>query len=514
MSHSSSTSADRKPHPSSNGKYKPLEDVDAAKAITRLIDGKRISKSTRESLSHSRPEWLDVVECVESSEGLDPQQKRSFVKRWLENISLRKPNAWRPIRNALEACWGETVEDEPDDEKPGRKPFTLDVLDSATFLANEYTLSWLVRGVLVKGQPCVIGGPKKTLKTSLLIDLAVSLATATKFLGKFTVDQPVRVGFFSGESGPATIKDTVLRVCASKGADPADLGHVTWGFKLPQLSHQEHLDELARVIHERQLEVVMVDPLYLCLLAGSPGRRLDPANLFDMGPLLMNVTEACLSEGATPAFSHHFKKNRESPYDTPELEDLAFAGIQEFARQWLLVGRREKYEPGSGLHRLWFTVGGSAGHSGDWAIDVDEGVMDDDFHGRHRRPVRPARLGDDLRALRSRNRLQGDDGMSDERVEFIAGDAASPPSGFVLRRLPYKPPVARTSEGLRDAYHCHVCKGWVVASPIRHWVEGRRSDSGGSRPLGCESTCVRCHAVIGWSDWVPVYHTAEGGKAT
>ena len=256
------------------------------------------------------------------------------------------------------------------------------MIDSKTFFSTTYALVWLVCRILVRLQPCVIGGPKKTLKTTLLIDLAVSLATATRFLGEFAVERPMRVGFFSGESGPATIKDAALRVCQSKGIDPADLGNIYWGFQLPQLNHDEHLAELERVIREHKLEVVILDPLYLCLLSGSAGRRLDASNLFDMGPLLARVTETCLRAGATPLLVHHFRKNRESPHDTPELEDLAFAGIQEFARQWILLGRREKFEPGSGVHKLWLTVGGSAGHSGDWALDIDEGVMDDDFRGR------------------------------------------------------------------------------------------------------------------------------------
>lgn len=101
----------------------------------------------------------------------------------------------------------------------------------------------------------------------------------------------------------------------------------------------------------------------------------DAGNLFKQGALLRNWADVCSALNATPLLCHHTKSTVTNPFSPAELDHLAWSGAAEFARQWLLVSRREQYEPGSGLHRLWLTSGGSAGHSGLWAVDVNEGTQ-------------------------------------------------------------------------------------------------------------------------------------------
>jgi hypothetical protein len=238
-------------------------------------------------------------------------------------------------------------------------------------------LEWAVENVLVKDQPVLIGGPKKTLKTSLAVDLAVSLATATPFLGRFKVPEPTRVLLISGESGTAALGHTARRVYLAKNLLGAPDG-VSYVTRLPPLGNAGGLQTLEVLIRRTTSGIVVIDPLYLALMKGVQGKNA--ANLFDMGPLLSEITERCLEGGCTPILIHHANKRIE-PSRPMELDDLAFAGTQEFARQWILVNRRGRYKF-AGRHELILNVGGSAGHSSLWDVTVDEGELNPDFTGR------------------------------------------------------------------------------------------------------------------------------------
>jgi hypothetical protein len=261
--------------------------------------------------------------------------------------------------------------------------FCWSPVGAAAFARADYRPHWLVRRVLVADQPAILGGPRKSLKTNLLLDLAVSLASGTRFLGAFEVPCRKRVAVLSGESGEFTLQETARRVCAARDLDLEDLdGFLTLQFRLPQLAKPADLAELGRGLRGDGVEVGLVDPLYLSLLAGQGPGGARAENLYDMGPLLLGVARAGLDAGTTPVFAHHTRRAASGSHEPLDLDDLAYAGIAEFARQWLLLSRRAKYEPGSGLHKLWLNVGGSTGHGGLWGVDVSEGNLADDFTGR------------------------------------------------------------------------------------------------------------------------------------
>jgi hypothetical protein len=360
----------------------PPTDLDAAKACVRFARGHRVSARARQETMASL-RWGQLFQALDDT---SERLRESYLGVWLNNHKARNSAEAELMAKAIMLAGADVdvCPDDPEtDESPDDGAFRLKPLGAKAFTRTRYELRWLVDRVLVADQPVVVGAPKKSLKTTTMIDLAVSLASGKPFLNKFHVPEAVPTYLLSGESGGFVIQETYFRVCRAKGIDPESAeGFIFFEEQLPQLGVKEHLDELARVIKENSIKVVIIDPLYLCLLCGMPGRKLDAANLFDMGPLLKGVAELCRRHGATPILVHHFKKNGTEPFELPELEELAFAGIQEYARQWVMLKRRKRFEPGSGVHNLWLVVGGSAGHSGEWALDVNEGTMGDDFQGR------------------------------------------------------------------------------------------------------------------------------------
>ncbi len=333
--------------------------------------------------------------------------------------------------------------------------------------ATEYRIEYLIDSTLVAGQPCVIAGGKKSLKTSLVIDMGISLATGGFFLGVLKVNRPCRVGIMSGESGMAIIQETARRIANAAGYRLRDIDGLVFSEHLPQFENRRHAMALRRFIMDNELEVLFVDPAYLCM-SGT-----DAGNLFVQGEKLRPINAICSETGCTFGLVHHCRKGgRANSFDPPELQDIAWSGFQEWARQWILVGRRERYEPGSGDHRLWLNVGGSAGHSSLWALDVSEGVFDSRTPRKWDvRVWQPEDARRESKAAQGRRRQEKLDTRLQDSRRTILRTMASPEFTAGETKEQIKTASRLHPRDFRSALASLIDDGSIVAAEIR---KGRR----------------------------------------
>lgn len=275
------------------------------------------------------------------------------------------------------------------------------IVDAEELQGLDLSVNYLIEDVLVDKQVMLVSGPQKALKTTTLLDMALSLSTGTPFLGRFAVPEKKKVLFLTAESGLGTIRDKLdsivaareLGCAACRSGDltgcylgsgecccPQDLGE--WkhslfvGNEVPKIGSSKGLVEnqdvehLIRVCRMKEIEVVMIDPAYLALMTE------DSSNLFVMGAMLRSFLDMLKDLDVTVIIAHHNTKatGRNIGKD-PSLSDMSGSGFAEFARQWLLIGIQEEYKF-DGVFKLAMSIGGSAGHSGLYRMNIFEGVKD------------------------------------------------------------------------------------------------------------------------------------------
>lgn len=251
----------------------------------------------------------------------------------------------------------------------------FDFITAEEFDEGDYTPVMLINEVFTRYEMGLIAAPSKTLKTSIALDAAISIASGTPFLGKFRVPNKLRVAFVSGESGRPTLQETARRICRSKGFELKSLADtLNLSFACPTLSDPKVMTEFAEKLAKTRPDVVFLDPFYLTLGA------IDPRNMFEVGACLLVAMQILGANGATVILIHHANRTL-APGQAMELTNLAYSGVEQFARQWLLLSRDTPYQD-DGRHDITIRAGGSAGHGGRWAVRVEEGMRGPSFATR------------------------------------------------------------------------------------------------------------------------------------
>jgi hypothetical protein len=175
----------------------------------------------------------------------------------------------------------------------------------------------------------------------------------------------------TGESGVPAIQRKVKALVDQGGGQVAADDDFLISEALPKFKNEKDLALLDVLMRDKGTEVVIVDPLYLCM-AGA-----EASNIQSQGELLWAISDLCRKAHVTLLVAHHVTKTAAKKVnEVLTLEDLTQAGFDAWARQWWLISRREEYVLGSGVHKFLIASGNCSSHSAEWAIDIDEGTKD------------------------------------------------------------------------------------------------------------------------------------------
>jgi hypothetical protein len=166
---------------------------------------------------------------------------------------------------------------------------------------------WLVRGIWPAGAYGVHGAEMKAQKTWNALDLAVSVASGTAWLGAIPVDDHGPVLIFAGEGGKASIVRRLRAVCASRGLFAEKLPIIVC-VRAPHLSDETHLAAFAAQLERVRSKLVILDPLYLSARGGKLG------DLYAMGEMLERAQHLC-DEASTSliAVTHYNRREGSGP---------------------------------------------------------------------------------------------------------------------------------------------------------------------------------------------------------
>lgn len=166
---------------------------------------------------------------------------------------------------------------------------------------------WLIERIWTDCAVGIIGGAPKCCKSWFGLDMAVSVASGTRCLGRFTVKQPGPVLIFMAEDACQAVRARIQALCAQRRLDIEHLNLyvITASILRLDLPHDQHrLDATLTHLNPRLL---LLDPLVRL-------HRLDENSAADISKLLGFIRQMQRSHHAAVALVHHTsKKYRTEP---------------------------------------------------------------------------------------------------------------------------------------------------------------------------------------------------------
>lgn len=249
-------------------------------AERRIYAKYSIPKKVRDTLALQSLNGVDrssTIWYVEKSLhelGMTPQEIILLIKNSVFNKYRGRADEDTRLHKELEKIIGDSI---PDPEDSAGGALTTSTYGEVMGNCNTFE-GWLVRGFWGRRSHGIVAGMPKCFKSTLVHDLIISVASGTKFLGRFPVEEPGPVLVIQNENADYIMKDRTEKIILDRGlvgeARRINRRHVQVEFPpdLPitfinqqgfTLSNEDHRRQIELLVQELKPVLVVFDPLYL-----------------------------------------------------------------------------------------------------------------------------------------------------------------------------------------------------------------------------------------------------------
>jgi hypothetical protein len=227
----------------------------------------------------------------------------------------------------LEALLNKEEEEEEEDPLPhGHVGGFQYVGEIAAKVAEQGTPKYLVKRLIPEDGYGVLSAAKKVGKTWLALDLAVSVASGTPWLGIFPVEKQGSVLYYFNEGGERKVIRRLRAICEHKGVRLEELP-IVLTTQVPNLTTDEGTGQVAFELAYYRPALTVLDPAYVCL----PNVNL--ASLPEVGSKLVGIQQAAQAVDSALLIVHHNRKS----LGGQGADKMSGAGFAEWGRFLLTV---------------------------------------------------------------------------------------------------------------------------------------------------------------------------------
>ena len=183
----------------------------------------------------------------------------------------------------------------------------LPVLRAGELAVEQPEERWLIRSLWAREAVGIIGGPPKSCKSFLGLDMATSVASNTPCLGRFPVDGAGPALVYLAEDALPMVRVRIEALCQHRGLDIAKLDLHVIATPALRLDLERDQARLAATLDSVRPQLLLLDPLVRL-------HRLDENSALEISGLLGYLRELQRAYGTAIALVHYAsKKHRAQP---------------------------------------------------------------------------------------------------------------------------------------------------------------------------------------------------------